>query len=124
MEIAFDTYFTLYGVVEVYADGEKILDENETDAFRQLGLFTIPINSKQIRPYSTIDVYVWNPVSNDVVFLSCGVDLDDTAHPSTLSGQAVNNEVLLNQIGGALAMKQTHMIFFHIKYIVMKQRNF
>lgn len=112
MELTFDSYFTLYGTVEIIIGNKKILYNNNAEDFKQHRIFPVPVHSEILKPYESIKIFVWNPLTDDYIFLAVNVDIDDVAGISTLSGQAIDNDAILSEIsGGAGDKSDTHDIF-------------
>lgn len=112
IELTFDSYFTLYGTVEIVIGDQKILFGNEAEDFKQYRVFPVPVNSEVLKPYESIKIYVWNPLNENIVTLTANVDIHDDPAISTLSGQAIDNDAILSEIsGGAGNDADTHDIF-------------
>ena len=117
IELTFDSYFTLFGTVEIVIGDRKILYDNDAEDFKQYRVFPVPVNSEVLKPYESIKIFVWNPLSDDKVTLAANIDIHDEPAISTLSGQAIDHDSILSEIsGGAGNESDTHDIFPYQRY--------
>ena len=80
--LAADPYFVRYGAIEIHRRGVIEFSSTRGGEFLQSQTTVVPMSGKTIRRDEAIEVYVWNPLSEDRVSITVSLKTDEEHIPA------------------------------------------